>query len=50
MILGGDILHELSIMFNFENKTTTWQDVSISMKPPNGTAKESLCNQGKLSS
>ena len=40
LILGRDILHELGIIFNFENKTITWQGVSISMKPPNCTAKE----------
>ena len=27
-------------IFNFENKTITWQEVSISMKPPNCTTKE----------
>ena len=40
LILGRDILHELGIIFNLENKTITWQEVSISMKPPNCTAKE----------
>ena len=40
LILGRDILHELGIMFNFENKTITWLEVSISIKPPNYTAKE----------
>ena len=40
LILGGDILHELGINFNLENKTITWQEVSIPMKPPNCTAKE----------
>ena len=39
-ILGRDRLHELGIIFNFENKTITWQEVSISMKPSNCTAKE----------
>ena len=34
------MLHELGIIFNFESKTITWQEVSISMKPPNCTAKE----------
>ena len=29
--LGRDILHNLRIISNFENKTTTWQEVSISM-------------------
>ena len=40
LILGWDILHELAIIFNFNNKTITWQEVSILMKPPNCTAKE----------
>ena len=40
LILDRDILHELGIIFNFENKPITWQEVSISMKPPNCTAKE----------
>ena len=40
LILGRDILHELGIIFNFENKTINWQEVSISMKPTNCTAKE----------
>ena len=40
IILGRDILHKLGIIFNFKNKTITWQEVSISMKPPNCTAKE----------
>ena len=40
LILGRDILHELGIIFNFKNKTITWQEVSISMKSPNYTAKE----------
>ena len=39
-ILGRDMLHELGIIFNFKNKTITWQEVSISMKPPNFMAKE----------
>ena len=32
LILDSDILHELGIIFNFENKAITWQEVSISMK------------------
>ena len=40
LILGRDILHELGIIFNFKSKTITWQEVSISMKPPNCTATE----------
>ena len=39
-ILGRDILQELEIIFNYKNRTITWQEVSISMKPPNCTAKE----------
>ena len=35
LILGRDILHELGIIFNFKNKTITWQEVSILMKLPN---------------
>ena len=34
------ILHKLGIIFNFENKTITLQEVSISMKPPENMAKE----------
>ena len=40
LILGRDILHKLLIIFNFNNKTITWQEVSILMKQPNCTAKE----------
>ena len=40
LILGRDILHGLGIIFNFKNKTITWQEVSISIKPPNCTEKE----------
>ena len=40
LILGRDILHELCVIFNFKNKTITWQEVSISMKPPNCMTKE----------
>ena len=40
LILGRHILHNLGIIFNFKNKTITWQEVSISMKPPNCTGKE----------
>ena len=42
LILGRDILHELGIIFNIKNKIITWQQVSISMKLPNCTAKEFL--------
>ena len=38
--LGRGILHKLGTILSFENKTITWQEVSISMKPPNCTAKE----------
>ena len=40
LILGRDVLHKLGIILNFENKIITWQEDSISMKPPNCTAKE----------
>ena len=40
LILGRDILHEQGIIYNFKNQTITWQEDSISMKPPNCTAKE----------
>ena len=40
LILDRDVLHELGTIFNLQNKTITWQEVSISMKPPNCTAKE----------
>ena len=39
-ILGRDILRKLGKILNFENKTITWQEVSVSMRPPNCTAKE----------
>ena len=39
-ILGRDILHELGLIFYFKTKTIIWQEVSISMKPPNCMAKE----------
>ena len=29
LILGRDTLHKLGIIFNFENTTITWQEVSI---------------------
>ena len=40
LILGRDMLHKLGIINNFENKTITWQGVSISMRRPSYTAKE----------
>ena len=33
------MLLKLEIIFNFENNTITLQEVSISIKPPNCTAK-----------
>ena len=40
LILDADMLHELVIILNFENKTMAWQEVSISMIPPNCMTKE----------
>ena len=40
LILGWDLLHKLGMIFNFQNKIITWQEVSISMKPPNCMKKE----------
>ena len=40
LILGRHILHELGIIFNFRHKTITWQELSISMKPPNCLANK----------
>ena len=40
LILDRDILHELGVIFIFLNKTISWQEVSISMIPPNCAAKE----------
>ena len=40
LILGWDILNKLGIIFNLQNKTITWQEVSILMKPPNYTTNE----------
>ena len=45
LILGGDILLELELIFNFENKTITWQEVSISTKL---YCKRIICKQRKL--
>ena len=39
LIIDRDKLHELGIIFNFEKKTVTWQEVSIYMTPPNCTEK-----------
>ena len=39
-LIRRKILHQLDIIFNFENKIITWQEVSISMTPPNCMAKE----------
>ena len=33
LILGRDIIHELGLIFYFENNTINWQEVSIPMKP-----------------
>ena len=43
LILCRDILHELGIIINYKNKTITWQEVLISMKPLN-----CFCNQRNL--
>ena len=40
LIQGIDILHKQGKIFNFKNKTITWQEVSISVKPPNCATKE----------
>ena len=40
LIIGRDILRDLGMIFHFKIKAITWQEVSISMKPPNCTAKE----------
>ena len=40
LILGTDIQPELSIILNFEEKTITWQEVSIPVRPPICVAKE----------
>ena len=40
LTLGRHILHKLGIIFNFENISITCQEVLISKKPPNYTAKE----------
>ena len=37
---GRDMINKLGIIFNFDNKTSTWQEVSISMISPNCAAKE----------
>ena len=42
LILGRDILQELGIISNYENKTINWQEVSISMTPPICTAKKTF--------
>ena len=42
LIVGRDILHELDIVFNFENKTVTWHEVSIPMILPNCTTTEEV--------
>ena len=40
LILGKDELYELVIILNFATKTITQQQVDISIKPPNYTAKD----------
>ena len=40
LILGRNIVDELGIVYNFEKKTVPWQEVSISLKPPDCTAKK----------
>ena len=42
LILGRDILQKLGITFNFENKSITCQEFSISMKPPIVRQKKTL--------
>ena len=49
LILGRDILHEVEIIFIFENKTITCQKVSFSTKPPNCMAKEYFVIKESLS-
>ena len=39
-LLNYDLTLGRDIIFNFENKIITWQEVSISMKAPKCTAKE----------
>ena len=46
LIQGRDILHELGIIFNFENKTIIWQELLVSMKLPNWTAQEFFTIKG----
>ena len=37
--LSRNLIYKLSMIFNFKDKTITWQEVSMSMKPPNITSK-----------
>ena len=46
LILGRDILHGLGIVFNFENKTVTWQKIN-SNETTKLYCKGILCNQRK---
>ena len=39
LILGRDIPGKLGIIFNFKNKTISWQEFSIFINIPNNTAK-----------
>ena len=47
LILSRDIPHELGIIVNFDNKTITWQEVSISIKNIKLYGKRILSNQRK---
>ena len=40
LVLDTDVLHEVGIIFNFENNIITSHEVSISMKPPSCMANE----------
>ena len=49
LIQDSEILQKLGKTFKAKKKTITWQEVSISMKQSNCTAKN-LCNQRRSSS
>ena len=40
LILGRDMIHEPGIIFTFEHKSTTWQEVSTSLKSPDCTTNK----------
>ena len=40
LFLGRDVIHKLGIIYNFENTTITWQEVSTSIKLTTYTKKE----------